>query len=115
MTSGVLFSTITMSAAISSTLFIREKKFFEEIYIPAQEDDTVWHGLDEQYGFNSVVFSHRDYTPWGQKFLRARIMDDKWTPVFADSYIIIFLKRNNLNAELIAKFKIPRSQFGISE
>ena len=124
---GPIFNNYDVGGYLIHALYPREKvfvdnrpeayskKFFEEIYIPAQEDDTVWHGLDEQYGFNSVVFSHRDYTPWGQKFLRARIMDDKWTPVFADSYIIIFLKRNNLNAELIAKFKIPRSQFGISE
>ena len=68
------------------------KKFFEEIYISAQEDDLVWQKLDAQYKFNTIFFSHRDYTPWGQKFLAKRIEDKNWKPAFVDNYIIIFTK-----------------------
>ncbi|OHA90836.1 MAG: hypothetical protein A2832_00755 [Candidatus Zambryskibacteria bacterium RIFCSPHIGHO2_01_FULL_44_22b] len=69
------------------------KKFFEEIYVPAQEDESVWQMLDEKYKFNTIIFSHRDYTPWGQKFLLTRANDKNCSPVFADDYIIIFTKK----------------------
>lgn len=69
------------------------KKFFEEIYIKAQEDDLAWQKLNEEYKFSTVVFSHRDYTPWGQEFLASRLEDKKWEKVFQDNYIIIFNKR----------------------
>ncbi|MBI1974655.1 MAG: hypothetical protein HYS51_02315 [Candidatus Zambryskibacteria bacterium] len=68
------------------------KKFFEEIYVPAQEDESAWRKLDEQYEFNTIIFSHRDYTPWGQKFLAERAEDKDWKAVFMDNYIVIFSK-----------------------
>lgn len=69
------------------------KKFFEEMYVPAQEDESVWKKLDEQYKFKTIFFSHKDYTPWGQKFLITRLADKEWEQVFADNYIIIFTRR----------------------
>ena len=66
--------------------------FFAQVYVPAQEDDSVWQKLDEQYKFNTIFFSHRDYTPWGQEFLATRLKDKDWKTVFLDDYIIIFSK-----------------------
>lgn len=83
--------------------------FFQETYIPMQEDEKIWKEQDEKYGFNSIFFSHRDYTPWGQKFLIDRINDEKWAPVFVDQYAIIFLKRNELNKDTIKKYEIKKN------
>jgi len=85
--------------------------FFQEIYIPMQEDEKKWEEQDKKYGFNSIFFSHRDYTSWGQKFLIDRINDEKWAPVFVDQYAIIFLKRNDLNEDIIEKYEIPKNFF----
>ena len=89
--------------------------FFQNIYIPAQEDNAQWQQLDSQYHFNSIFFYYGDATPWGQEFLVSRVQDPNWAPVYADSYNIIFLRRDNpANAAVIKQFEIPKSRFGIS-
>ena len=89
--------------------------FFQNIYIPAQEDDSRWKELDGQYRFNAIFFYYHDYTPWAQAFLISRVKDPNWAPVFADGYNIIFLKRNTVNQELIKKYELPKSMFGITQ
>ncbi|MFH0805722.1 MAG: hypothetical protein V1901_02500 [Patescibacteria group bacterium] len=80
--------------------------FFEDIYIPAQQDNSVWQEQIEKYNFNAIFFSHRDYTPWGQNFLIERIKDPEWAVIYYDSYIIIFLKRNDINKSIIDQYEI---------
>ena len=89
--------------------------FFKEIYVPMQEDDRVWHKVEEQYHFNSIFFYRYDLTPWGQDFLIHRIQDPTWAPVFVDAFTIIFLKRNEQNKAVINAFELPRSMFAISD
>ena len=85
--------------------------FFEEIYIPLQQDSAIFKKQDEIYNFNAIFFSYHDFTPWGQNFLIERINDSDWAPVFADGYALIFLKRNELNQPIIEKYEIPRNGF----
>ncbi len=87
--------------------------FFQEIYIPLQENKAVWKEQVEKYNFNVIFFSHRDATPWGQKFLIDRVNDPDWPAVFADRYAIIFLKRNDLNQPIIEKYQIPKEYFRV--
>lgn len=90
--------------------------FFQKTYIPMQEDENVWQKMDEQYKFNAIFFSLNDLTPWGQKFLLSRINDSRiWAPVFADSYALIFVKRNSQNADIIRSYEIPKENFRITE
>ena len=86
---------------------------FQDIYIPAQTDNLVWQELNQEYNFNLIFFSHRDYTNWGQQFLIARVQDPDWAVVYFDSYAIIFLKKNQLNQPVIEKYQIPKEVFGI--
>ena len=88
--------------------------FFTNIYIPLQQNEDAWQAANAIYGFNAIFFSHRDYTPWAQAFLIARIKDPNWAPVFADQYAIIFLKRNAVNDSLIKEFEIPKNHFSVS-
>ena len=78
-----------------------------------QQDNNVWLEKDKLYNFNTIFFAYHDATPWAQKFLIERVVDDDWAPVFADDYAIIFLKRNDLNQSIIEKYEIPRNMFGI--
>jgi hypothetical protein len=89
--------------------------FFEQIYIPLQENKNVWEKQDEIYNFNAIFFSHRDATPWGQKFLVERLNDTLWAPIFVDSYAVIFLKNNKLNKPIIEKYRIPKGYFRITK
>lgn len=90
-------------------------EFFQKIYIPLQEDEKTWREQDRIYNFNVIFFSHRDMTPWAQKFLIERLNDPDWTPVFADNYAIIFLKRNDLNRPIIENYEVPKNYFKIIE
>ena len=83
--------------------------FFTEEYIPMQENDNVFINYD----FNAIFFYYHDFTPWAQEFLIRKVDDSNWAPVFADSYSIIFLKRNELNKELIHKFELPKEMFKV--
>lgn len=67
--------------------------FFQDEYIPMQENEKKWYEALTHYHFNAIVFSQNDATPWGQKFLIARAQDPLWVPAFADGRIIIFTRR----------------------
>jgi hypothetical protein len=88
-------------------------EFFEKVYKPMQADENKWKEMDEKYRFNAIFFSHRDYTPWAQSFLISRVKDENWAVVFVDGYNIIFLKRTEQNEEIIKKYEIPKTRFGI--
>ena len=68
------------------------KDFFENIYVPMQEDENVWRKENAAHNFNAIFFSHRDATPWGQKFLAERLKDQDWKQVYLDDYAIIFTR-----------------------
>lgn len=123
--SGPIFNNYDIGGYLIYHLFPREKvfvdnrpeaypaSFFQEIYIPMQEDEGVWKEQDKKYNFNVIFFSHRDYTPWGQNFLINRVNDNNWAPAFADQYAIIFLKRNELNKNIIEEYEIPKEFFRV--
>ncbi len=123
---GPFFNNYDVGGYLIFNLFPQEKvfvdnrpeaypaSFLQNIYIPAQEDPAKWQALDSQYNFNAIFFYYHDLTPWAQQFLIARVQDPAWAPVYVDSYNIIFLKRNSENAELIKKYELPKSMFGIS-
>lgn len=87
--------------------------FFKNIYKPMQENDGVWKEKEDQYNFNVIFFYRNDITPWAQKFLASRIDDPEWSPVFVDQYAIIFLKKNDMNNQVIENHRIPREKLGI--
>ncbi len=89
------------------------KEFFEETYIPMQEQEKKWAEQDKEYNFNAIFFYRNDLTPWGQSFLLSRITDPAWAPVYVDDWSIIFLKRDRKNEKTIQKFELPKEMFGI--
>ncbi|TSC84440.1 MAG: hypothetical protein G01um101417_246 [Parcubacteria group bacterium Gr01-1014_17] len=102
---GPYFNNYDIGGYLIFHLFPREKvfvdnrpeaypaAFFQNEYIPMQENEEKWKEALARYNFNAIVFSQRDATPWGQKFLIARVQDPQWAPVFADGRIIIFTRR----------------------
>jgi c-di-AMP phosphodiesterase-like protein len=87
--------------------------FFEKIYKKSQSDLKSWEKLLQKYQFNVIIFSHRDYTSWGQNFLVNMIENQDFIPVFADDYNIIFLRRNKRNDFLIKKYQIAKERFKV--
>jgi len=85
--------------------------FFQKVYIPMQEKETIWQKEQARYNFNAIFFARSDVTPWGQKFLIERVKDKNWIPVFVDKFAIIFLKNDKSNKSIIDKYQIPRRYF----
>lgn len=124
---GPIFNNYDIGGYLISYLYPREKvfvdnrpeaypaAFFKEAYIPMQEDEARWKETEQRYGFNAIVFSYHDATPWAQKFLINRIRDASWVPVFVDSQVLVLLKQNEQNKLLIAKYEIPRDRFRVAQ
>ncbi|MDD5355462.1 MAG: hypothetical protein PHY56_02870 [Candidatus Omnitrophica bacterium] len=89
--------------------------FLKEVYVPMQEDEGVWKKIDSHYDFNAIYFYRHDYTPWAQPFLIRRIQDPQWAPVFVDGYVLILLKRNEKNRQLIQLYELPQGMFSIGK
>lgn len=101
---GPYFNNYDIGGYLIFNLFPREKvfvdnrpeayptAFFQQEYIPMQENQEKWDEALARYGFKTIVFSHRDATPWGQAFLRERVEDPLWKQTFVDERIIIFTR-----------------------
>ncbi len=90
------------------------KEFFSDVYVPMQENTDTWARTLNQYNFNAIWFYRLDATSWAQQFLVTHINDPLWAPVYVDDFTIIFLKRNEKNADIIKKYELPRSMFSIT-
>ena len=124
--SGPIFNNYDVGGYLIFNLFPKEKvfvdnrpeayptDFFENHYVPMQQDERIWKQEDDKYNFNCIFFSYRDMTPWAQDFLASILKDKNWEPVFVDRFNIIFLKNNDKNFELIKHFAIPKSSFKIA-
>jgi len=123
---GPIFNNYDIGGYLIFNLFPQEKvfvdnrpeiyssEFFQEDYIPMQENYDIWLTKSKEYGINTIIFYRHNAIPWGQQFLITRIDDVSWAPVFVDDRVIIFLKRNLLNKEVIQEYEIPRKIFSIS-
>ncbi len=73
------------------------KDFFTNIYIPSQYDYLKFKQLEKTLGFNTIIFSHTDQTPWGKNFLQNVVKDQDWRLVYTDDSIIVLLKTEITN------------------
>lgn len=91
------------------------QNFFEDEYIAAQKDDSVWNSVVDKYNIESIYFFRLDQTEWSQTFLHRRVIDPEWVPVFVDSYALIFVKNTDENKYIIEKYQIPNEVFGLTK
>ncbi len=120
---GPIFNNYDIGSYLVFYLFPEEKvfvdnrpeaypsSFFEQTYVPMQEDESKWKREEEKYQFNVIFFAWNDLTPAAQTFLAHRIHDPEWIPVFVDSYALILVKNTETNRNVIERFQIPRSRF----
>ncbi len=122
---GPIFSNYDIGGYLIFNLYPEEKvfvdnrpeaypaSFFQNEYIPMQDNETVWNTELEKWNFNVIYFYRNDLTPWAQKFLVTRVSDPLWAPVFVDDYTLIFLRRNEKNIDIIKKYELPQSMFSV--
>lgn len=83
--------------------------FFQKIYIPMQQDQTIFARIDAKYHFNSIFFAHTDQTPWASLFISQIITNPSWSLVYLDDTVAIFLKNIPQNMQLIRTYTITSS------
>ncbi len=122
---GPIFNDYDIGGYLIFSLFPRERvfvdnrpeayaaSFFTDTYIPLQDSEEAWRNAQARYGFHAIVFSSTDMTPWAQKFLIARIQDAQWIPVFADRSVIVFVKNEKMNQDIITRYAIPKNRFQV--
>ncbi len=88
--------------------------FFKEVYIPMQQDPSVFQRIERKYGFNTILFSHNDMTPWAQQFIKDIIENENWKTVYLDPYMIILVKNTPKNAHVIAEYQKTKGSFTMS-
>ncbi|MBI2074459.1 MAG: hypothetical protein HYT83_01335 [Candidatus Levybacteria bacterium] len=84
--------------------------FFQKIYIPIQQDKNLFEKISQKYNFNSIFFSHTDQTPWAESFLQNIIQNNNWKMIYLDDSVVIFIKNNNENKEIIDRFFVAQGK-----
>ncbi|MBI2010566.1 MAG: hypothetical protein HYS86_05350 [Candidatus Chisholmbacteria bacterium] len=68
-------------------------EFFQEVYIPMQQDPSVFALVDTQYHFNTIIFQHIDITPWAEKFVSSITQNPDWAVIYLDERTMILVKK----------------------
>ncbi len=80
--------------------------FFTNIYLPMQNEATVWQDILTQYNFKTVYFSHTDQTPWGKTFLKRILADSDWQLVYFDRQYVILARKSVTDAAILDKYAL---------
>jgi hypothetical protein len=84
--------------------------FFRDVYFPLQMNEQTWATISDRFGFNVIVFNHRDRSSSGEQFIVRRVLDPAWAPVFLDKDIIILLKRYGPNHLTVTKHELTKDE-----
>lgn len=83
--------------------------FFKEVYIPMQENEKTFDFFTQKYNFNVIFFNYTDQTPWAKSFIKQIVHNKNWQLVYFDDYVVIFVKNNNQNKEIIDRFTVNQN------
>ena len=84
--------------------------FFGEVYFPIQMDESKWEQVSRRYGFNAIVFNHRERSVRAEQFVIRRVLDPLWAPIYLDKDVIILAKRAGPNQSIVARYEIPKER-----
>lgn len=114
---GPIFNNFDIGSHLIYELFPRERvfvdnrpeaypeAFFRDVYLPALRDPGAWSRVQADYRFNAIILHYPEIDPLDNPFLRARVLDPEWAPVFGNAYTVIFLRRTAQNEALIRRYE----------
>lgn len=82
------------------------KDFINNVYVKSQAREDAWKELDAQNQFNVIYFKRTNLTLREDNFLKRRFVDPQWALVYSDTFVLIYLKRNELNRAIIERLEI---------
>lgn len=85
--------------------------FFQKIYLPMQNDQSMWQRSVKDHDLKTVFFAHSDSTPWGRAFLYSILRNPDWRLVYFDSYYVILLRLDAYSSEKIETLSVDVQLF----
>lgn len=68
--------------------------FFQGVYIPMQQTPQNFSEVDQKIGFQTIIFSHTDQTPWAKAFISFITRNESWKTVYLDDFMIVLVKND---------------------
>lgn len=94
------------------------KEFFQDVYIPAQEDPEKFKQSSEKYNFQTIIFSHTDQTPWAKNFFKFISSAPDWKTVYLDDFMVILVKSevaSDMQLNVLDLDKISPEEFNFKD
>lgn len=110
---GPIFNNFDIGSYLDYRLYPKEKvfvdsrpeaypsSFFQEIYIPMQQEEKKFEEMQKKYNINTIFFAHTDQTPWASTFLYYIMNNDNWRVIYLDEYAVILVRNIVANQNLI--------------
>lgn len=120
---GPLFNNFDIGSYLDYRLYPKERvfidgrpeaypaSFFHDVYIPMQENPAVFENVSNDYGIQTIFFSHSDQTPWARTFLQSIAKNPAWAIIYLDDYVIVLIKNTKENESSIKNFRITETSF----
>jgi len=85
--------------------------FFKDVYVPMQENPSIWQKIEDKYKFKTIMFAHTDATPWANTFMQFILQDEDWALVYFDRYYVVLVNRGEYSQEFIEENEISDLMF----
>lgn len=87
--------------------------FFTDDYYPMQQSIANFNKADAKYHFNTVFITYVNDEYATEHFLSLLVNDPSWKLVYLDDFIVIFVKNNINNKEVIQRYAITKNNVRI--
>jgi len=87
--------------------------FFQNTYIPMQQDPKRFEQVDSVYNFQSIFFSYTDQTPWAKQFVVDIMQNPKWQLVYVDTFSAIWVKKDGVNKDTALTHQINQDTLAL--
>jgi len=120
---GPIFNNYDAGSALIYGLYGQEKvfvdnrpeaysvSFFKDVYVPMQENPSIWQKIEDKYKFKTIMFAHTDATPWANTFMQFILQDEDWALVYFDRYYVVLVNRGEYSQEFIEENEISDLMF----
>ncbi len=81
-------------------------EFLKDTYSKVFNNESAWQALDSKYHFNALVFYQYDQGDYVRSFMIKRAADPGWALVWADTYLLVYVRNTPANAGLIQRFQV---------
>lgn len=88
--------------------------FFTSVYLPSENNPTVFESITKQYNLNTIVWDITDYTPESANFLYNIVRNPQWKLVYLDEHSVILVKDIKQNSDVTHQYAMTESTIRIS-